>query len=195
MVYKTLDDFARSRGFQMDVEMETVSYRIEIRMFYTNYKNLPFSQLFERFNNNVTTYMRDAFRYRMIVSNIMCIVSTWEQQLFNFCNKFIKNTSNYYPSVKNKFITDFGVDANLFVELEEYRDIDNVLKHGESSNSYKKLQKANSDFIIKNNEFDDLKKSNFNMPILNINDTNIFDLCDKIERFWENIVSFSKQNI
>ena len=175
-----------------DAEIKILGYMVEIKMFFESYSKLPFDLLRKEYEKELSLQQWEAFRYRMIVSSLFCMISTWEQQIYDYCINFIGPINNNYGDIKDKMAAQFNKYPDLFKEIEEFRYVDNVLKHGVKSDSYKKLENLNSKFILKNSEFSSLRGACFNIPLLNINDSSVSDLCKIIEKFWFSILNETK---
>ena len=167
-------------------DLEIIQYKIELRIFEHNLRNFDLDLFVKQFDNDSSSYIKEASFYRIIANNLISIISTWEQQLFRFCNNYIEETENNFNLIRNKYL-NFGIDEKLFDSIKEYRYVNNVLKHGKASTSFTKLQKLRSKFINPNKKYKNLNDDNFNMPILNIDENSIYELCKQIETFWTKI--------
>lgn len=183
----------------LQMELLATQFRFEIGIYEFNYKNSPidfdklyrkYGKVFEENDLDIQTaqYAVQAFKYRFLASYLMSIIATWEQQLFKFANQLFNCSDNWYNKFKKNIMNNLKVTEENFTPIEEYRKLDNVLKHGKKHVvSYKELKEMNSVFLLKNDEFDCLTGALFSLPLLNIHDTTVFDLCDKISKFWDNI--------
>ena len=170
----------------LSIDILLLSFRIELKMFYTIYNDLM-NILNTKKLSGFNEYMETSFKYRSIVSNINNLLATWEQQLYSFIQTYTnRNINNHYKKLKQEFYKNFSLRNNLFEKIEEYRHLVNVLKHGESTNSYTELQKINSKFLQPSNEYKYLKEGHsFNIPILNISKDTIKEISDTLESFWK----------
>lgn len=170
----------------IDREISIVSYQIELKMFLTLYKQIPMEEIIKNFKSNANKYMEENFKYRNIVSNIICLISAWEQQLYNFCSKHCNvNIKNEFKALKPFYINTIGMLQNEFDQIDEYRDLENVFKHGKGT-SYNNLILKNSKFLEPTTSFKELQNGvSFNMLILNIDENTIQEICDALCNFWD----------
>ena len=171
-----------------DKELSIIGYNIEIKMILYVNKNLPIDKTIETYKNNITQYMKDCFKYRLLVSNIVSLISTWEQQLYDYISKYYNNNiQNEFGALKQEFINVLQIPNDEFDKIAEYRYLENVLKHGKGD-SYNKLQNMSSKFLDNNPNFVSLQNGvSFNILVLNINETTISELCNTLESFWDQV--------
>lgn len=175
-----------------DLEIDIIGYGIELRIIVDSYKKILNTLEVEEYpqvNKNIITHLK----YRMLVTNILMLISTWEQQIFSFIYKFNSELNNAYNDIRSEYIRVFKVDESLFNSLSEYRKLVGVFKHGKSGDSFKTLVKKQSKFVNETNLYENLKNSiSFNLPILNIEEKDIEIIGQKLENFWKEIIKILK---
>lgn len=171
-----------------DKELSIIGYKIEIRMFIYIYKKLSIDRIIENYKNDINQYIKDSFKYRFLVGNIVSIISTWEQQLYDYISKYYNNTiQNEFRVLKDVYINTLQIPKDEFDKILEFRHLENVLKHGNGT-SYDNLVNMSSKFMDRNPDFVSLQNGvSFNILVLNINETTISELCNALESFWDNV--------
>lgn len=168
----------------LNLDISTSEYALELKIIYEcfNKTNLTLEQSnYLDINKRIIKQLK----YRLIASNIILIVSTWEQQLTDYIYKSDNIEISGYNKIKEHYIKNFKVDEKIFEKLSEYRNIVNVLKHGKNGDSFRKLLKRNSKFLESSIYFEDLYDSvAFRLPILNIEDSDVKKIGEEFIDFW-----------
>ena len=176
----------------INLDIDALGHALELKIICDcfNKTNLALEQSnYPEINKRIIKQLK----YRMIVSNIIVIVSTWEQQLMDFIYKFNKTSTNAYNKIKEAYIKYLEIDKKNFEDLAVYRNLVGVFKHGKSGDSFNKLAKKDSKFTKNSVYFEELNDSvTFNLPILNIEESDVEEIGKKFEEFWLNIHSIVK---
>jgi hypothetical protein len=127
--------------------------------------------------------------YRTLANWIIAAASIWEQQLYLFLTKAGLSTKNEYTAIKEKYLKELNLDIDNYTLLVNFRDLANVLKHGEG-NAEKKLKKAQPKYfkntnLLGNTNLLSINKSSLLEKTLNIHTKDLLEFCDTIINFWE----------
>lgn len=175
-----------------DLDIDILGYELELKIINDCFKKTK-SMLNETNYQNINKKIIKQLEYRLITSNIILIISTWEQQLMDFAYKFNNNIFMTYESVRKFFISELKIDENAFDEIAEYRNVTAVFKHGKNGDSFKKLIKKHSKFLENSVSFKELNETiTFNLPVLNINEDDLEEVNKKLTNFWEYIYMMFK---
>lgn len=164
-------------------------YKLELKLIYRVY-NKTKDILKKEKNIGLNANIIKQLEYRMISSNIINIISAWEQQLYLFIyDIFDKSITNKYDLIRDEcYINKLGIDKNLFDQLSVYRKLNNALKHG-TGKSYEELKKKNTKYTDYPSKFIELIDCPaFNIPVLNLEETDVENIGQIFYNFWNSII-------
>lgn len=128
----------------------------------------------------------DDLIYHHLSSCLQSIVSLWEIQMNDFY--LLKQCTNY-NILKKHFLKDNYYDLDSDTKIDEIRQVNNYLKHGEFGDAEKKLKKMKSRYYNNNGLNGEVRSNYFRSKLLNISISDIEYFANTFIDFWNQVLT------